>query len=380
MSKQAPRAGASRSLPLLVALTVACGGADSSRIVESGWQVEEALRIGRVDGDGPDLFGVVRALEVDGEGRLWVLDQQAKELRVFDARGSHVRTVGREGGGPGEFVYPLGLAWDPQGRLMVADPRNTRISVFDTSGAFVMSHPMQGGFTVNPSPARVDTAGNFYNFAPDMSVPGWRVVMVRYDSAMRPVDTLVPPGNPITPEYFEYVSPDGNDRGRTPVPFTPRMLWRLSPTGDFWAALTGSYTLVRLSGRGDTLARIAHAYDPVPVTTADVDSVLEDLTEFRQLGGHVDPARIPSHKPAIENFWVGDDGRVWVAITTADPAMTRRVFDVFAADGTYEGRAVFPFAIVPTAIPIFRRDRVYAVTQDAHAVPYVVVGTIGKAS
>ena len=69
----------------------------------SAWRVVEELRIGTAEGSGPDLFGNVGAIEVDGLGRLWVAETQAQELRVFDREGGHVRTVGRKGGGPGEF-------------------------------------------------------------------------------------------------------------------------------------------------------------------------------------------------------------------------------------------------------------------------------------
>jgi hypothetical protein len=258
---------------------------------------------------------------------------------------------------------------------MVADPRNTRISVFDTSGAYVTSHPMQGGFTISPSPARRDAAGNFYNFAPDLSSGTMRTAIVKFDPGMRPVDTLHPPEWTGQAEYFEYVSADGNDRGRTPVPFTPRHLWRLSPTGDFWVALTGTYELIRLSGNGDTLARASRAFDPVPVTGADIDSVLAELEEFRRLGGNVDADRIPRRKPAIETFWVADDGDLWVAVITGD-APARSVFDIFAPDGSYRGRVRLPFTIATGAYPVIRGNRIYAVTEDDLEVQYVVVGHI----
>ena len=67
---------------------------------EEQWQVVEGLRIGTVSGDGPDSFGQVGSIVVDGAGRLWIVDRQATEIRVFDADGEFVRTVGRAGEGP----------------------------------------------------------------------------------------------------------------------------------------------------------------------------------------------------------------------------------------------------------------------------------------
>lgn len=51
------------------------------------WRVIEELRIGTADGTGPDLFGQVTALEMDPAGRIYVLEGQAQELRVFDRDG-----------------------------------------------------------------------------------------------------------------------------------------------------------------------------------------------------------------------------------------------------------------------------------------------------
>src|SRR5690625_740777 len=101
------------------------------------WRVVEEVRIGSLDGDGPDLFGNVRSLTVDDGGRIWVLEEQAQELRVFSAEGEHIRTVGRRGGGPGEFAGALHIDRAPDGNLWVIDPRNNRVSVFDTAGVYL---------------------------------------------------------------------------------------------------------------------------------------------------------------------------------------------------------------------------------------------------
>lgn len=105
------------------------------------WVIEEELRIGTVDEPGPMSFGWLRGLVVTADGRIVVLDAQAKELRVFGPGGKHLATYGREGGGPGEFLGPNGLKMGPDGRLWVPDPDNLRMSIFDVDAGFVTSHP-----------------------------------------------------------------------------------------------------------------------------------------------------------------------------------------------------------------------------------------------
>lgn len=48
------------------------------------WRLVEDLRIGVVEGDEPYMFGFARNVFPDPQGRIWVLDSQASELRLFD--------------------------------------------------------------------------------------------------------------------------------------------------------------------------------------------------------------------------------------------------------------------------------------------------------
>jgi hypothetical protein len=124
----------------------------------AAWCVAEELRIGTVEGDGPDLFSAIQAVEFDPHGRIGVLEGQAQEIRVFDRHGQHVRTIGAKGQGPGEFSEPIGMGWSASRSLWIPDPGNTRISVFDTASRFVTSHLMLGGFVVLPWRGGFDTA------------------------------------------------------------------------------------------------------------------------------------------------------------------------------------------------------------------------------
>jgi len=335
----------------------------------TAWRVVEQVRIGTLDDVGPELFGRVTALEMDAAGRIYVLEGQAQEIRVFDRDGAFIRTIGRKGGGPGEFNQPIGMAWSKAGDLWVIDPQNNRISIIDTAGAFVGSHPAIGGWIYMPWPGGFDTAGAFYTYVPDLvNRPG--MFLVRYDTALNPLDSLRPPQFPGDQEFFELRS----ERGfmRTGVPFTPSLEWSLTTAGDFWAALTGPYELFRVNGRGDTLRRVTRTFDPVPVTGEDVDSAIAGLEWFTSQGGKVDRSRIPGVKPALRDLFVADDGHLWVAPTTRDRADRGYVFDIFDPDGRYLGQVRLPFALSSYPPPVIRNGILLGVTEDELEVPFVV--------
>jgi hypothetical protein len=335
----------------------------------------EEWRIGSNEGDGPDLFGEIGALEVGPAGRVFLLESQAKEIRVFDTDGSHVRTIGRAGRGPGEFNRPLDIQFGPGGNLWVVDPQNNRLSVFDSAGTYLEGKYVGGGIIMVPWPGGFDDNGFYY--APVMRPRGGDVELAleRFDSDLTSLDTLTIPADPVERERFEY----RGDRGYTwaPVPFDPEFHWRLAPDGTFWGMLEGSYRLFQLTLDGDTLRSVTREFTRVPVTEADREQAREALAWFiREYHGQVDWSKIPDHKPATEDFFFDDEGNIWVIPVTA-AEREWRVVEIFDPEGRYLGRIDLPFRLA-RPYPVIRDNVMHAVIEDEMEVPYVVRVRIEK--
>lgn len=338
-----------------------------------GWRIADELRIGTVDGDGPDLFGRIIMLDVDAEGRVYVLEGQAQEIRVFDRSGGYVRTIGRQGGGPGEFNQPVHMQFGPDGNLWVVDPQNNRVSVFDTAGTYLAGHPMPGGFIIIPWPGGFDLRGHYYSPIPRPSEAGFQMGMAHFDESMTAIDTLEVPDDPVERPHFEMRR--GDAAWMASVPYTAGFDWLLSPAGTFWGMFTGDYRLFELSQEGDTLRTITRAFERLPVTDADMEAARERLSWFIEQGGKVDWGKIPSEKPATSDFFVDEDGYVWVTpVTAADDG--GHPLDVFDPDGRYLGRVALPGRLVGR--PLVRGDRMYAVTRNELEVPFVARWRIEK--
>lgn len=334
------------------------------------WRLTEDLRIGSLDDDGPALFGVIYSLAVDGAGRIYVLEGQSQEVRVFGPDGAHVRTLGRKGGGPGELARAVHIAFGPDGGLWVADPQNNRISVFDTAGAYVESHPVPGGFMILPWPGRFDREGNYYYPIPRITDGEFGLALAKYDAALEPLDTLGIPDDPVGREFFEIRSSNGGV-ARASVPFSPGFRWSLSRVGTFWGLLTGEYRLFELSQAGDTLRTLTREFDPAPVTEADLAEARENLEWFTEQGGHVDWSKIPARKPAARAMVVDPADHLWVWAITED-APDGVALDVFDPAGRYLGRVTSPVPLLDSPDPVFQGGAVYAVTRSELDVPYVV--------
>jgi len=336
------------------------------------WQVVEEFRIGSVEGDGPEVFGRIVSFEVDPSGRIWVLESQSQQLRVFDAAGAFVRTIGRSGGGPGEFAQAVRVEPGPDGHMWVMDPSNNRLSVFDSAGVYLEGRHALGGFIIIPWPGRFDAQGRYY--APVPFTDGeFRIGMVRYDAAFAPTDTLVVPRDPVERDRFEHSM--GGGRMIAGVPFQGRLQWVLSRAGAIWCLITDQYRLFEIDPAGDTLRTITRAFDPIPVTEADREQAREDLDWFVSQGGQVDWSRLPDTKPLATSFFLADDGDLWVGLATP-PDSTGSRFDVFDPAGRYLGTVRVPFPLSSSPAPILRNDVLYGVTLDEMDVPFIVKARI----
>ncbi len=98
---------------------------------------EPVLSIGALDGSDAETLYQVNDVERRSDGSWLVANGSTEEVRVFDADGAYVRTIGRRGEGPGEFVALSRLFVLPADSLAVYDSRQRRVSVFDADGALV---------------------------------------------------------------------------------------------------------------------------------------------------------------------------------------------------------------------------------------------------
>jgi DNA-binding beta-propeller fold protein YncE len=105
-----------------------------------------------------------QGIAVPADGKAYVADTGNDRVCVFDAEGRFERVIGRRGAGPGEFNHPLGVAVYGE-RLYVADSRNHRVQVFDREGTFVLHIGRCGrgrGELFHPVDVAVDSAGAVY--------------------------------------------------------------------------------------------------------------------------------------------------------------------------------------------------------------------------
>lgn len=96
--------------------------------------------------------------------RIFVVDTQAHDVKVFDDDGRLIDRWGRRGDGPGELNFPTHAAFS-DGHLIVSDTMNARVQVFDGDGQPTLRFGERGlyvGNLVRPKGVAADDEGNLY--------------------------------------------------------------------------------------------------------------------------------------------------------------------------------------------------------------------------
>lgn len=119
-------------------------GSDAEAGASPGaWRVDSvpAVDIPGSSPAGTSLYTAATAATRLSSGTIVVADPLDATLRVFDASGRPLRSIGRRGGGPEEFGAVTWLAQCGRDSIFVRDYAHGRISVLDSAGRFVRQYP-----------------------------------------------------------------------------------------------------------------------------------------------------------------------------------------------------------------------------------------------
>lgn len=349
------------------------------------------LRLGAVDGDPNLVFGDVRGVDAGEDGRIYVLDSQASEIRAFDSSGAFLHTVASRGQGPGELVEANGMILVGDTMLWVQDHGQWMMKGLGLEGGEISRVPMHVLAWGPVWEGTVDNAGRIWK--PDYPVDEERTSApdegLHEITARLFLKSLDPITHAIDSVYLgdyvgrSFVTRVGSARSRIYMPFDPERLTTVDPDGGFWQVHNAAYRVARVSEAGDTTLLLEVEVDPVPVERSERQSFIDQVGQrggrFRRAAEEV-AALMPDTKPLIRRLIVDDEGRLWVERAVPPGADPR--YDVFDRDGELQGSVALAFTpdrargsarLSPRLHPIrIRHGHIYAVVLNAMDVPRVV--------
>ena len=344
---------------------------------DEAWQIVEEMRFGSDTGEDAILFGNIRSFDVDAEGRLYGLDRQSQEIYVFDPDGAFVRTIGREGAGPGEFENAAAVDISQSGEIWVMQMQKGQLTILDADGEYLRTEQVNSsGWDYIPYPGGFDRMGRYNAFIYSIEEESTSEHLARFDQSFAPLDTIPRPESPVEIERFEF-----EDDGATmsvQAPFQGSFNWQFSSSGNLWTLLTRPYELAEITADGKVIRRVTKKFDPIPVTSADMEEARENLTWFTNQGGKIDESKIPRTMPVVNSFFSDDEGNLWVMRVETTPEDEGRLFDVFSSEGRFLGEVRFPFLLRSSPEPIVRGGLLYGRTTDEIGAELIVRARIVK--
>ncbi|HEX6644093.1 MAG TPA: 6-bladed beta-propeller [Gemmatimonadales bacterium] len=262
----------------------------------------------------------VTSVALGDDGNVYVLDQGANHIRVFDSAGAELRTIGREGQGPGEFGRPYSLAWIGD-TLAVLDPGNGRIELVTTDGRHAATWR---GSRITGRDVRLWQAGPSRIFLDSYRpTADGKMQMLFVSAGPDARDTLVIPERTGADEVTAVTCklPNGAITWFD-VPFASVRIRAVSPEGFLVIGRTGDYRFTWYDGAGQPQRMMAFGADTIPIPDAYWDSVRTEYRAWRDklVGADCDRSDLPRppHKDFVRAVTFDDQGRMWVEAVTAD--------------------------------------------------------------
>ncbi len=353
------------------------------------------LSIGELEGAEEYLFGSISSIAVDAVGRVFVMDGQAGDIRVFDSEGTYVETVARRGEGPGELSNASSVAVLRDGRVLAHEAGDMLVKVVGPAPENREQWTYPGGAIIIPvKPLRVDRDDR--TFVPAASYSGGDffpyVVVMGANGEL--LDSLSPPGIGFERPSLEVrlrAPVGGRSTASSAVPLTARHYWTVHPSGHFVTGISSDYRIEL--GRDDGVLHMERVYEPVAVSDAEREYHRERTTRSlrrTQSDWSWNGPPIPQTKGPFRGIVAGRDGRIWVQLWTeahpvdnvnhnpdnpfSDPVVWESPvrYDAFEPDGTYLGALAAPDGFRVWPEPIFDGDQVWAVSRDELGVERVV--------
>ena len=271
--------------------------------------LKEDLVIGTDEENKDYHFEIISDIKADDEGNIYVVDEQAHSIMVFNKDGNCLKTIGRKGQGPGEFIYPTEITII-EDKIVVYS--GNRISYFTLEGNFINSKQiLMFGRIV------VDSKGNILSQWP--GPPGkefFKLFLRKFNSEGKLIHQIA--------ESTEKVPSPNEKRDAFPktILFTVR-----KDDAVVWAA-TDQYELNIVDGNGKVFLKIKKEFNPVELT----EEIKQRVIAYR--GRTEDQYSFPKNLPPIRYIYADDNNRIFVC-TYESQGEDKYLYDVFDEDGRY---------------------------------------------
>jgi len=292
----------------------------------------------RLDGTTED-FSVIGRVAINRNGGVAVPMLQDMQIRIYDANGKRVGTVGRKGVGPGEFNFVAIVSWIGDS-LFVSDAALRRATYFGPDLTLLRSVAYLPGMNTTSRSAATDT--NYWSFSPFAALANGKLIgSARFSIGSKPNDlqyvhvTFSAPNNftriavPPSREDPKWMLTLGGMGNLVPFAFFPESHWpsdgsRIASLTTDQRTRTPTFQVTVRDTIGSPAYDHTFSVRGVPISGTAADSGIYALypakpsrawegpppTQWRALA----KKNIPAVFSPVERIAIGHDGRAWITM------------------------------------------------------------------
>ncbi len=333
---------------------------------QATWVVDRTpiLDVPGVSTTGTVTFGYAAGGMRLADGGLLIADRAENSIRVLDATGKLVRSVGRAGEGPGEFRSMIWAGRCGPDSLLVWDLGRRQATMVGSSGAparqfavptgdtaqspFQFSCSPRGTIAYRSSPRRIRSAENPQN--PNIVGVSAAVYRIGPDGAVAQRLGDIPAG-----EVVLVISPSGG-RGNAPRPLGRTASIAALDEGVVISSADSAFVTVWSAAGAPTRHQL-----PIQLrapTQIEFDEAVQALASMVQapmrqtMAQQLNAIPLPDRLPPVSALFTDSEGLIWIQATP--PGAGTLDFLVMRGDGRVVARAQ-----VPVGITVFEIGRDY---------------------
>jgi hypothetical protein len=298
------------------------------------------------------MFQSINMLDVDAKGNMYILDEQAGNIKVFDSSGKFVKNIGRKGQGPGEFGLPISLFLSLQGQIIVNDMGQRKIHYFDLEGNYLEE------FSI---------ADRFLFFGPMVTSGGDLIVSYTIPQE-KPITVL----QKLDPAFQSILTFTSLPLDTPPVLniFVARSLsslrWSKTYADEIiWGDIKNPEYFINFHDLdGKLRKKITREFDPISITAQDRERLMEET--FGDNPADQWDIQFPENYPPFSGFSIDDLGHIFVKRYEKETHEEGGLYDIFDAEGRYIAKMRLKMNPM-----IWKKGVMYAIEDDAEGLKVV---------
>jgi len=315
---------------------------------------EPLLAIGVEEGDPKYLLHRVYDAYRFADGRTAIGNSGTSEIRVFDASGKHLHSLGGKGAGPGEFGALASIYFHAHNdTLLATDGGAFRMNVYSPDARFVGTRPfdvtgeftrpfMRGVFADGTWLVQAFDGGGSLSGPPGAVLEGGMYTLLRYDAHGKRMNDIA-----RVTDRPRYVHQFGQSISYPYIPLTAAPLHTIAdnsvlvhrgprPEIEVYSSTGQLRRLIRLSRPN---VRTADVWETVKAQSlASMNE--QQRPRYEEFFSKQLP--LPEFAPAYAAMIVDSDGRIWLQRYRLAGDPSGPVWDVVGADGAWLGSAATP--------------------------------------